>query len=285
MKINKISPQDSKYLQIIANIAKCPQKLYFIGKVPSTRIVTVAIVGSRKPTSYGEETTYRLAYELAKRGIVVVSGLAYGVDSIAHRATLEAGGLTLAVLAGGLDDIYPASHRKLASKIVDQGGALISEYPVGTEPKGWRFLERNRLISGLADAVILTEATEKSGTMSTVMHALDQGKNVFVVPGNITSPLSIGCNRLIKQGAHPITCVEDVLEIIAPDLLRPQAILPLGDSKLETDIIRILQAGVRDGEEIQLQSGANSSDFSITLTNMEISGTIRALGGNRWTLR
>lgn len=285
MKINKISPLNNKYLQIVGNIAKPPKILYFFGKIPEKRQPTVAIVGSRKPTSYGKEVTYQLAYDLAKKGIIIVSGLAFGVDAIAHRATLEAGGTTIGVLAGGLDDIYPASNRDLAKQIIDKGGAIISEYEPGVETREFRLLERNRIVSGLSDAVIVTEAAARSGTLSTVMHALEQGREVFVVPGNITSPLSVGCNNLIKQGAHPITCAEDVLEVIAPDMLRSQSVLALGNNPLETKIIELLQSGIRDGEDLQIQSEADASEFSIALTTMEISGTIRALGGNQWTLR
>ena len=285
MKINKISPLKHKYLQIIDTIAKSPEKLYFIGQIPDSRRPTVAIVGSRKPTSYGKEVTYKLAFDLAKRGVIIVSGLAFGVDGIAHRATLDAGGITLAVLGNSVDSIYPASHKGLADDIITAGGAIISEYEPPTEARSYQFLERNRIISGLSDAIIVTEAAARSGTLSTVMHALDQGREVFVVPGNITSPLSVGCNNLIKQGAHPITCAEDVLEIIAPDLLQPQASLALGSTPLEAKIIELLQSGIRDGDELHNLSEASTSDYSTAMTMMEISGTIRALGGNQWTLR
>ncbi len=285
MKINQIAPQDSKYLQILDSIAVKPKLLYFIGKLPEKRVITVSIVGTRKPTSYGKEVTYQLAYELAKKGIVIVSGLALGVDSIAHKSALDAGGITIGVLANGVDTIYPATNKDLAKQIVGMGGAIISEYEPGIEARDYQFLERNRIVSGLSDAVIVTEAAARSGTLSTVMHALEQGREVFVVPGNITSPLSVGCNNLIKQGAHPITCADDVLEVIAPDMLRPQTMLALGENKLQTKIIELLQSGVRDGEDLQKQSDATASEFSVALTIMEISGVIRALGGNQWTLR
>ncbi len=285
MKINTISPQDSKYLQIITTIAIPPKKLHFIGKIPDKRIPTVAIVGSRKPTAYGKEVTYQLAFDIAKRGVVIVSGLALGVDAIAHRAALDAGGKTLAVLANGVDNIYPATNRDLASDVLAHEGAIISEYEPGTEARDFQFLERNRIVSGLSDAIIVTEAAARSGTLSTAAHALEQGREVFVVPGNITSPLSAGCNNLIKQGAHPITCAEDVLEIIAPELLRPQSLLPLGSTPLESKIISLLQSGIRDGEELQVLSEVETIEFSRTITMMEISDTIRALGGNQWTLR
>jgi DNA processing protein len=285
IKINRISPQSSIYLQIISTIAKPPEKLYFVGALPETRRPSVAIVGSRKPTSYGKEVTYQLAYELASYGIVIISGLALGVDSIAHKAAIEAGGVTLAVLGNGVDQIYPASHRGLAQDIIKHGGAIISEYEPGTLARDFQFLERNRIVSGLSDAIIVTEAAARSGTLSTAAHALEQGKEVFVVPGNITSPLSVGCNNLIKQGAHPITCAKDVVEIIAPNLLRAQVLLPLGANKLETQIIKLLQTGVRDGGELQKMVDIETSEFLQTLTMMEISGIIRALGGNQWTLR
>lgn len=285
MKINRISPLDNKYLQIIDTIDSCPKKLYFMGKLPDKRLPTVAIVGTRKPTSYGKEVTYQLAFDLAQRGIVIVSGLALGIDAIAHRGALDAGGITLAVLGNGLDTIYPANNQNLAKEILAKHGAIISEYEPEVEARDFQFLERNRIVSGLSDAVIVTEAAIRSGTMSTVAHALEQGREVFVVPGNITSPLSAGCNKLIKQGAHPITCADDVLEIIAPDLLQPQAILPLGSTKLESQIINLLQSGIRDGDELLIQTGADASEFSQTLTLMEISGAIRALGGNQWTLK
>ncbi|MBC7943243.1 DNA-protecting protein DprA [Candidatus Saccharibacteria bacterium] len=285
MKINKISPLKHKYLQIIDTIAKSPERLYFIGSLPEERIPTVAIVGSRKPTAYGREVTYQLSHDLASRGIVIISGLALGVDGIAHRAALEADGTTIAVLAGGVDIIYPASHKSLAGDILKSGGAIISEYEPGTQPRQHQFLERNRIVSGLSDAIIVTEAAARSGTLSTVMHALEQGREVFVVPGNITSPLSAGCNALIKQGAHPITCAQDVLEIIAPELLKPQQSLPFGNTPLESTIIRLIQAGIRDGDQLQQQSKVNVSEFSQALTTMEITGMVRGLGGNQWTLK
>lgn len=285
MNINKISPHKHKYLQIIDTIDKNPKKLYFIGKLPNNRHPTVAIVGSRKPTVYGKEVTYQLANDLASRGVIIVSGLALGVDGIAHRAALDAGGVTLAVLANSVDTIYPANHKQLATDIIKGGGAIISEYEPVTLARDFQFLDRNRIVSGLSDAVIVTEAAARSGTLSTVMHALNQGREVFVVPGNITSPLSTGCNNLIKQGAHPITCAEDVIEIIAPDLLRPQALLALGSTPLESKIISLLQMGIRDGDELQTLAGIDTKEFSTTLTLLEISDTIRSLGGNQWTLK
>jgi DNA processing protein len=285
-KINSISTLESNYLKILKDIAKCPKRLYFKGQLPETRLISVAIVGTRRPTPYGVEVTRQFASGLASRGVVIVSGLALGIDSVSHRSAIEVGGLTIAVLGNGLDQIYPANNYDLAKNIIKSDGAIISEYELGIEARDFRFLERNRIVSGLADAILITEASIRSGTMSTAAHALEQGREVFVVPGNITSPLSAGCNRLIQQGAHPATCVEDILEIIAPQLIKSQTTLPLGNNPLETKIIQLIQSGVRDGDEIFQISGCDSlSEFLQTMTMMELSGVIRPLGGNQWTLR
>ena len=285
MKINTTTPDKQKYLQILTNIAKPPQKLHYVGTLPSTRIPTVAIVGTRKPTRYGQEVTYKIAYELAQAGLVVVSGLALGVDAIAHRAALEAGGKTIAVLANGLPDIRPATNRQLGENIIKKGGAIISEYDELVSARSYQFLERNRIVSGLSDAVIITEAASRSGTLSTAARALEQGKDVFVVPGNITSPLSAGCNALLRQGATPLIDPADVLEQIAPDKVEPQTSLALGSTPTEQTILQILQSGVRDGDELQQKAGINSSDLATALTMLEIAGSVRGLGGNQWTLR
>lgn len=285
MKINRVTPRKHKYLAPLAAIPTPPKVLFFRGELPSERCISVAIVGTRKPTPYGKEVTHTLASELALRGIVIISGLALGVDAIAHKAALEAGGTTIAVLANSVDRIYPRTNHSLGEQIIANRGAIISEYEPPTDARDYQFLQRNRIVSGLSDAVIITEAAQRSGTLATAMHALEQGKEVFVVPGNITSPLSAGCNALLKQGAHPVTRAEDVLEIIAPQLLEKQAMLPLGNTPLESKIIELLQQGLRDGDQIQQTSKAAASDFASALTMMELAGTIRSLGANQWTLR
>lgn len=285
MKINTISPQGNNFTQIVTSIALVPKKLYYIGTLPAERCPAVAIVGTRKPTAYGQEVTYRLAYDLAKQGVVIVSGMALGVDGIAHRAALEAGGTTIAVQANGLSRLYPASHRQLGEDIVRGGGAIISEYEPEASARLYTFHARNRIVSGLSDAIVITEAAAKSGTLNTASHALDQGREVFVVPGNITSPLSAGCNRLLKQGAAPATCAEDILEVIAPQLLTPQAQLALGDNPLQTKLIQLLQAGVRDGDQLQAAAEVDAGSFATELTMLELNGIIRNLGANQWTLK
>lgn len=285
MKINHISPLDNKFLQIIHSIVLMPKRLYYIGSLPTERRPTVAIVGTRKPTTYGTEVTRKITEDLARRGIIIVSGMALGVDGIAHRAAIDAGGTTIAVQGNGLSRLYPSTHRQLGIDIVNSGGAIISEYEPDVSARSFQFLERNRIVSGLSDAVLITEASARSGTLNTARHALEQGKEVFVVPGNITSPLSAGCNALLKQGAHPVTCADDILEVIAPQLLRPQTSLALGDNQLQTTIIKLLQSGIRDGDELQHKSLVEAGEFASELTMMEINGTVRSLGANQWTLR
>ena len=213
MNIKKLSPQENEFLQFTSVIDNPPECLWYIGNLPKRR-PTVAIVGSRKPTDYGKSVNISLTTELARRDIIIVSGLAIGHDSIAHQTCLDAGGTTVAVIGNGLDSIYPKRNERLAERIVERGGVIISEYSPDTPVYPSHFLERNRLISALADVVIIIEAGERSGTLNTAAHALAQGKEVMAVPGNITSPLSRGCNRLISQGATPILSPDDVLNAL-----------------------------------------------------------------------
>lgn len=284
-KINTFSPLDNNFTQIISTIANVPDKLYYLGKLPEARRPSVAIIGTRKPTRYGIEVTDRLAYDLAAKGVVIISGMALGVDGLAHKAALRAGGTTIAVLGNGLNNFYPSSHRQLGDDIIKNGGAIISEYEPTMPALPHQFLMRNRIVSGLADAIIITEAAARSGTLNTASHALEQGKEIFVVPGNITSPLSAGCNALLRQGAVPVTSAQDIIEVIAPQLLEPQTILALGDNPLQTKIILLLQSGIRDGDTLQTKSEVDAGQFATELTMMELNGTIRSLGANQWTLR
>jgi len=287
MKLGKINRQSigiSGFTTVLGHYDGMPQELFVAGKLPDTHIPSVAIIGSRKPTAYGKDVTYRLAYELAKRGVIIISGLAYGIDAIAHQAALDAGGTTIAIMANGLHRIYPTAHENLAEQIIQKGGAIISEQAMGVEAHKYHFLARNRLVSGLADAVLVTEATNRSGTFSTVAHALTQNKDIFAVPGPITSLLSAGPNRILQDGAHLALSAEDILQVIAPDLLEPQTQLPLGMTPLESKIIALLQSGVSDGDELSSQSGVAASDFLQTLTMLELNGVVRNLGGNQWRL-
>lgn len=283
-KINKISPLEHPYLKITECIDDLSDTLYYMGTLPDSRLPSVAIVGTRKPTPYGREVTYQIASELARRGIVIISGLALGVDAIAHTAALDAGGHTIAVQANGLHRLYPTTNLQLGSRITASGGAIISEYDSGVEPMQHRFLERNRIVSGLADAVIITEAAARSGTLNTAAHALTQGKELYVVPGNITSPMSAGCNQLLSQGASPLTSIDDLLMTLLPDYQLPAHAMPHGNTALERAILDHLANGIRDGDTLLEKTGASTTDFSTALTMLEINGSVRSLGANQWTL-
>ena len=286
-KINQIPPLEAKYTEVLGTIAVMPKMLYYYGKIPQNRIKTVAIVGSRHNTRYGEEVAYQLGYTLAKHGVIVISGLAYGIDSIGHQAALDAGGTTIAVLGTPINEIYPRNHRKLAAEIIETGGAIISEYAPGTKvyPKT-SFLERNRIISGLSDIVVVVEAAERSGSLNTATHALEQGKEVFAVPGNITSPYSQGCNKLIRQGAFPYTEPDDILRELFPEefLARKKKCHLKGDTDVETLILNSLASGLRSGEEIMVSTKLPPEVFNQSVTLLEIKGRIRALGANAWAL-
>lgn len=335
-KINQIAPLEHDFTEVLASIALEPKTLYFRGKLPEnvakTEIIqtksdhknqaksshknrtkrppAVAIVGSRHNTTYGEEIAYKIAYELAKRGAVIVSGLAYGIDKIAHQGALAAKGRTIAVLGNPIDRVHPTAHAKLAREIVQKDGAILSEYAPRTpefktaplapgefyddhkkrqlEYKT-TFLYRNRLISGLSDIVIVVEAAEKSGSLNTAAHALEQGKEVFAVPGNITNPCSQGCNKLIKQGATPYTEISDLTRLLFPEEFakkRPKLHQSKlwGDNDTESAILQALASGLRSGEEIMQSTNLSPAEFNETTTILEIKGRIRALGANNWGL-
>lgn len=282
--------QKHKHKQItvpdfLTSVPDAPETLFCIGDTLDELLKKprIAIVGSRKMTAYGRSVTEKFASELAAKGIVIISGLAYGVDACAHQAAIDAGGECIAVLACGLEQMYPAANRLLAGKLVEKGGVIVSEYPEGTEPLRHRFLERNRIISGLADAVLITEAAERSGSLNTASYALNQGKLVLAVPGNITSPLSGGTNNLIKSGAHAITNINDILSVLGLDKSK-QTSLPIAMNQEEFILLTLLNDGVSEGAELADKSELSASLFNQTLTMLEIAGKIKPLGNNHWTL-
>lgn len=284
--IKKLSLDRCPYLESLQYLAVPPAELYCLGDIPTERRPSVAIVGSRKPSSYGREVTAKIAHDLARRGVVIISGLALGVDAIAHQAALDAGGTTIALQANGLHALNPRTNRQLGEHIIEQGGAILSEYEPGIEAMKHQFLERNRLVSGLADAIIITEAAARSGSLNTAAHALEQGKEIYVVPGNITSPMSAGCNQLLRQGATPITSLDDIYAQVFPDQANTpaQQTLPLGSTSAETALITALASGIRDGDELLAQTKLTASEVNTALSMLEINGVIKPLGANRWTL-
>lgn len=294
-KINQVRPLEHDFTEVLGSIALVPKMLYYYGILPKNmslngvekRPKCVAIVGSRKCTKYGEEVAYKLAYDVAKHGGIVISGLAYGIDTAAHKGVVDAGGVTVAVLGTSIDQIQPMRNLGLAKEILKKNGCIMSEYGVNaTVYPRVSFLERNRLISGLADVVVVVEAAVKSGALNTAMHALEQGRDLLAVPGDITRPMSMGCNRLIKQGAEPYTGVQDVLELLFPAKKRiKQQKMVFGDTVEETVILKLLGDGVRDGEELLRQSKISASVFYQTVTMLEIKGMIKSLGASRWMIK
>lgn len=285
MKINKVIKKHKHYPAYLKEITYPPKELFYLGEPLVDYLPAVTIVGSRKLSRYGEEVTYKLAYELSKQGVTIVSGLALGADGAAHRGAVEAGGRTIAVLACGLDAIYPASHRNLAIELLGKGGTILSEYSEGTPALKQHFIARNRIVSALSDMVIITEAAEASGSLVTANYALEQNKLIGAVPGNITSSLSAGTNNLIKTGATPITSTQDALDTLgikAEEAARREI---FGDTKEEQVIIDIMKEDITDLDQIQAKSQLDPSTFSQTITMLEINGKIRPLGAAHWTLR
>ena len=210
--IELIHIYDKYYPEKLKTIYDKPIVLYIKGNKSILNEFSLAIIGCRDHTKYGEIVAKNISYQISKNNIVTISGLARGIDSIAHKETLKAKGKTIAVIGSGVDNIYPEENKELAKEIIKNGGAIISEYVIGTKPQKMNFPARNRIISGMSNGVVVIEAKKKSGTMITVDFALEQGKEVFAVPGNILSKNSEGTNELIKQGAKLVTNVEDILE-------------------------------------------------------------------------
>jgi len=239
--INIVTCLDELYPKNLLNIYDRPPFLYVLGGLEQEDI-PVAIVGSRHASTYGKYTTDRISRELALRGITIVSGMARGIDSCAHRGALAAKGRTIAVLGSGLDVIYPPENKNLFTAIA-QNGAVVSEFPLGTQPLSYHFPARNRIISGLSYGIVVVEAGEKSGSLITARLAMEQGREVFAIPGTIDSASSRGTNSLIKQGAKLIDSIDDILEDILPQLERSST--RLTPRKQEQDTIRALQTEIK----------------------------------------
>lgn len=285
MKVNKITRKSPSFPEVLYNVPDTPKELYVVGELDSLLDKPrLAVVGSRKVSPYGKQVTNRLAGEAASHGIVIISGLAFGVDALAHQAALEVGGKTVAVLPSSVEEIYPRSHVGLARRILDQGGALVSEYTPGTPPMKQNFIARNRIVSGLSNAVLITEAAAKSGTLHTANFALEQGRSVMVVPGNITSPLSAGTNNLIKAGALPITETADILQALGLKTTGQNLEL-LGANAEEAVLLEALRSGITDSNDLLTTTGLETAVFNQTLTMLEITGKIRPLGAGHWSLR
>ncbi len=282
---------DKNYPERLKQIFDPPPVLYIKGDILPEDNLALAVVGTRRITNYGKEVTEILVRELSNAGLTIVSGLARGVDSLAHKVALENNGRTIAVLGCGVDIVYPPQNTKLAEEIINNG-ALISEYTPGTEPIPGHFPARNRIISGLSLGTLVTEADEKSGSLITAGLALEQNREVFAVPGPIYSRLSQGPSSLIKQGAKLVSKAEDILEELKMNSqLRIQKseenklIEIKGESKDEQMIIDLLENETKHIDELCREARLESSKLTALLTTMELKGQIQSQGGGNYSLK
>ena len=276
--IQLIPLSSDDYPVLLREITDPPALLYVLGEKVWLKGNFISVVGTRKPTRYGINATRMIVSRLVENGIGIVSGFAYGIDAVAHMEAIKGGGYTIGVLGTGIDIVYPKVNRSLRRDIIEsKRGCLISEFPIGDSPEPWHFPRRNRIISGLTQITLVIEASLKSGAMITAGYALEQGREVFAVPGNIDSENSQGTNQLIKEGAKLITSGDDVLEefniipkvttIRPPELTEEEAVIwnILNEPRLEDDILNI--------------SGLDVSRFNIIITRLELKGLIERLPG------
>jgi DNA processing protein len=274
---------DEAYPARLKEIDQPPPVLYLQGSLLPDDDWAVAVVGTRRVTAYGRQVAEEIAAFLAANGITVVSGLARGTDSIAHTTALQHGGRTLAVLGSGLDRIYPPEHRKLAEDVALHG-ALISDYPPGTAPDSANFPPRNRIISGLSLAVVVVEAGNTSGALITASFAAEQGRDVLAVPGNIHAPQSVGTNRLIQQGAHPILDPQDILEVLNLTMVAEHraARVALPADPVERQLFSLLGAEPLHVDELRHRTDLPIEMVTAALTMLELKGMVRQVGGMQY---
>ncbi len=282
-EVRLISRDDAEYPAGLAQIPAAPSLLYVKGRLDGVDAWSVAVVGTRSPTTYGKEATRRLVGELAGAGVTIVSGLAIGIDAAAHMAALEAGGRSIAVLPCGLDMVYPQRHAELAAQIAG-AGALVSEFPLGMKPTPQLFRVRNRLISGLALGVLVVEAGPTSGALLTVNFGLEQGRDVFAVPGPIFSKVSQGTNQLIKNGAGLVTQGQNILEALnlsaAAVQQEVQAALP--EDPTEAALLELLSFEPQHIDAIRREVELPITVVSSTLAIMELKGLVRQAGAMQY---
>jgi len=272
--IRVVRRRDDGYPSLLAQIPDPPSRLWLRGDAPPGLLErpAVAIVGARACSGYGRSVARLLATEAAAAGAVVVSGMARGVDGEAHRGALAAGAATVAVLGCGIDRDYPAAHAELAGSIVAAGGLVVSEYEPGVEPAPWRFPARNRIIAGLARATVVVEARERSGALITADFALEDGREVLAVPGEITSALSAGTNALLRIGATPATCSADVLEALGLEHRRPARALP--DDPVTAAVLAAVEAGAGTTDDLSRATGVGAGEVAAALALLELAGAV-----------
>lgn len=276
---------DDDYPALLREVPAPPPILYYRGQLIETDSTAVAIVGTRRMSRYGQDMARSIAYDLAKAGVTIVSGLALGIDGIAHRAALEAGGRTLAVLGSGIDVIYPGRHRDLANKISMQG-AVISDYPRGTQPDRYNFPPRNRIISGLSRGVVVIEAPERSGALITVDFAAEQGRDAFAVPGPVHATASAGCLRILREGATLVRSAEDILEdlhIRPTDYESSDVAENTSLSDDERRLLSVLTSVPQHIDDIAAQLGKGISEVSGEIMMLELQGAVRNEGSGYYS--
>jgi DNA processing protein len=281
MDLKTVRRRDRLYPPLLAQLYDPPPCIHVRGALEILSEPAVAIVGARSCSPYGAQIAREVARELALAGVVVVSGMARGIDGEAHRGALEAGGPTVAVLGCGIDRDYPRSHADLARRIRETG-AIVSEYPPGVEPAPWRFPARNRIIAGLCLATVVVEARERSGALITADFALELGRDVFAVPGEITSALSAGTNDLLRQGAAPLLSARDVLSALG---LEPEERALPTLSEAAAAVLAVLADGARDADEVGRLAELPGADVSVALVELELTGLVAGAEGVYRALR
>ena len=279
--VRALTWHDDEYPAQLKEIYDLPPLLYLRGTLLPEDARSVAVVGTRNPSHYGRQVAEQMVYDIARAGVTIVSGLARGIDGIAHRVTLDAGQRTIAVLGSGLDNIYPREHTNLSEQVVDNG-ALLSEYPLGTKPDPRNFPRRNRIMSGMTLGTLVIEAGSKSGALITAQQALEENREVFAVPGSVFSKNSEGTNRLIRKGeAKLVTSYEDVLEELNLTAVERQiemaALFPEDDD--EADLLRYITFDPVHVDEVCRSTGRTAPDVSSTLAMMELKGLVKQVGG------
>lgn len=273
MTIRRVRLGEASYPPQLRQMHDPPAALWIRGDAPLGTLCgpAVAVVGARSCSGYGRAVARSVARECASAGLVVVSGMARGIDGEAHRGALEVDGVTVAVLGCGIDRDYPAAHAELARRIVATGGLVVSEYEAGVEPAPWRFPARNRVIAGLAAVTVVVEARERSGALITADFALEQGRDVMAVPGEITSATSAGANGLLRQGAAPVTRVADVLEALGLEVAPPRSATPTGEAALVLDA---LTRGPQDVDGLARETGLSAGVVASLLAALELDGHV-----------
>ena len=280
-KIHLLEFSNSNYPSLLKTIYDPPPVLYVRGSLECLQQNAVSIVGTRKPTAQGTRSAHEIATELANKGWVICSGLALGIDGIAHQATLSTSAPSIAILGTGVNILYPKQHIKLADSILENGGALVSEVPLSTPPNSANFPPRNRIISGISLATVVIEAAVKSGTLITATQALEQGREVFALPGSTLSPVSAGCHKIIQQGAHLLTCANDILRVIDLEHATQQASATQFDETSDA-LLSLMGFDVWSFEQLL---ELNNYDFPSTqskLLEWELTGVVESIGGNQW---